>query len=76
MSGDRRDWGPTVSAGIDQARQLAAAGYIAGALLTAVDDLGHVIPVQDADRNYTGEVRFQFLGEWYSVACPTPIEAP
>lgn len=50
-----------MSANKYRALELTAAGYVAGALLTTIDELGHVIPVQDAERNYTGEVRFKFL---------------
>lgn len=60
----------------EDVKTMAAAGYIAGCLAAQAKDDGGVLPAMDLDGNYTGEVRFLFLGDWYSVPCPTPWQVP
>lgn len=61
---------------VDRLKAMAAAGYVAGGLTLANRGAsGAVLPILDEAGNYTGEVRFYFAGEWYSVT-PTPAEAP
>lgn len=48
-------------------KTMAAAGFLAGALLGAVKDLAEVLPVTTPTGDYTGEVRYCFAGTWYTV---------
>lgn len=59
----------------DHAKNMAAAGYLAGALTLAARENGAVLPVLDDQGNYTGEVQFAFLGDWYT-ATPRRVDPP
>lgn len=58
------------------ARLMAASGYVAGALLGAVDDLDDVVAVTTDSGTYTGEVRYRFAGTWYTITPRLHEEAP
>lgn len=54
--------------------QMAAAGFVSGALLTSAADLDDVLPMTNIVGDFTGEVRFRFAGRWWTVT-PAPVGA-